>query len=171
MTTITKIWPKPCSNSAMNIQRFMISFAVLAIAGSTNVYADDIYKWIDEDGGVHYEDRPSGAASEEILQFSYNRTSSTAVKQRIQTRHDVTATRREAREERDEEQRSAAETRAAAEEKLAKCQEYRQRMRTMLDSQRLYREDENGERVYLDDVAKAEARQQAEILIRENCSS
>jgi len=154
----------------MDIRHLTISVTVLAITASSGVFADDIYKWIDADGHVHYEDRPSGAASEEILQFSYNRTSSSALQQREQSRLDGAATRRAAREEREAEERSAVETRAAAEEKLAKCQDYRRRMQTMLDSRRLYREDENGERVYLDDVARAEARQQAENLIRETCS-
>ena len=40
----------------------------------------------------------------------------------------------------------------------------------MLESRRLYREDATGERVYLDDAARSDARKQAEELIQENCS-
>ena len=49
--------------------------------------------------------------------------------------------------------------------------EYRAKLKTMLESRRLYRENESGERVYLDDSARAEARQKAENLIKENCGS
>ena len=147
----------------------MIGFATLAITVSTGAYADDIYKWIDEDGGVHYEDRPSGEPSEERLQFSYNRTNGAAVQSRVQNRRDATATRQEARTEAEAEKRTAAENRAAAEDKQARCQKYRAQMKTMLESRRVYREDEAGERTYLDDAQRAEARSKAENLIKETC--
>jgi len=147
----------------------MIGFATLAITVSTGAYADDIYKWIDEDGGVHYEDRPSGEPSEERLQFSYNRTNGAAVEGRVQTRRDATAAQQEARTEAEAEKRTAAEKRAAAEDKQAKCQKYRAQMKTMLESRRVYREDEAGERTYLDDAQRAEARSKAENLIKETC--
>ena len=41
----------------------------------------------------------------------------------------------------------------------------------MLESRRVYREDEAGERVYLDDAQRAEARSQAEELIKETCGN
>ena len=147
----------------------MIGLAALAIAVSTGAYADDIYKWTDENGNVHYEDRPSGEATEERLQFSYNRTSSTAVQNRVQARREATATRREARAEAEAEERTAAENRAAAEDKLAKCQSYRAKLKTMIESRRVYRANETGERTYLDDAQRAEARSKAEELIQENC--
>ena len=157
-------------NSTMNIRLILTGLAALAITVSTGVAADEIYKWVDADGNVHYEDRPSGNPSEELLQFSYNRTSSSAVQQRVQTQRDTTAARRDAKEDAEAANRTAAETRAEVEAKVAKCQEYRAQMKTMLESRRLYREDEAGERVYLDDAARTEARQKAEDLIKETCS-
>ena len=155
----------------MNIRHLLTGFAALAITVSTGVYADDIYKWTDADGNVHYEDRPSGNPSEERLQFSYNRTSSTAVQSRVQARRDAGAARQEARADADTEKRTAAENRAAAEEKRAKCQDYRARLKTMLESRRVYREDAAGERTYLDETARAEARSKAEELIKETCGN
>ena len=148
----------------------MTGFAALAITVSAGAYADGIYKWLDENGGVHYEDRPSGEPSEERLQFSYNRTNGAAVQSRVQDRRDATATRQEARTEAKADKRTAAENRAAAEDKQAKCQKYRAQMKTMLESRRVYREDEAGERTYLDDAQRAEARSKAENLIKEACS-
>ncbi len=155
----------------MNIRYLLIGSAALAMTVSAAVFADDIYKWTDANGDVHYEDRPSGEPSEERLQFSYNRTNSTALEQRVQARRDAGATRREAREEAQAEQRIAAETRAAAEEKRARCQTYRAKLKTMLESRRVYREDEAGERTYLDETARAEARTKAEELIKETCDN
>ena len=159
------------SNTDMNTRYLRVVGAAFAMAvGATGVYADEIYKWTDEDGNVHYGDRPSGELTEERLQYSYNRTDSDAVNQRVQAHRDSTAARRDARAEREEAKRTAAEERAAAKEREARCRDYRSKMELMLASRRLYREDENGERVYLDDVQTAEARQKAEELIKENCS-
>ena len=154
----------------MKIRTFLTSFAALAITVSSAVYADEIYKWTDEDGNVHYEDRPSGEPSEQRLQFSYNRTDSTAVDERVKAQRDDTNTRREARADKDAENQTIAEERAAAEKKLEQCQQYRASLKVMLESRRVYREDEAGERTYLDDTARAEARTKAEALIKENCS-
>ena len=153
----------------MNIRRLTTGLAALAITVSTGVYADDIYKWTDVEGNVHYEDRPSGEPTEERLRFSYNRTNNADVQSRVQTRRDSANSRREGKAEADEEKRSAAENRAAAEDKLAKCQDYRARLKTMLESRRVYRENAAGERNYLDDAERAEARTKAEDLIKETC--
>ena len=155
----------------MKIQRIMTGFAALAITISSGAMADVIYKWTDEDGHVHYEDRPSGQPSEERLLFSYNRTNNAAVQDRIQTRRDTTATRREANAEAEADKQTASERRAAAKDKLAKCQDYRARLKVMIESRRVYREDDAGERVYLDGTARAEARTQAEELIKETCGN
>jgi hypothetical protein len=155
----------------MNIRHAITGFAALAITVSAGVSADEIYKWTDEEGNIHYEDRPSGAATEERLQFSYNRTDSASVQQRVEGQRDMVAARQKAREEADEKEQSRAEERAAAEQKLADCERYRSQLKTMLESRRLYREDDAGERVYLDEEEKNKARQQAEDLIKNNCSS
>jgi len=147
----------------------MAGMAALTLTLSTAVFADEIYKWTDADGNVHYEDRPSGNPSEERLQFSYNRTNSSDVQNRIQAQRDATNTRRKTKEDAAAEQRTAAENRAAAEEKLAKCESYRASLKTMLASRRVYREDEAGERQYLDETQRAEARTKAEELIKETC--
>lgn len=153
----------------MNTRRLMAGIAALTLTLSTAVFADEIYKWTDAEGNIHYEDRPSGDPSEERLQFSYNRTSSSDVQKRVQTRRDSDNARRKTREEAAAEQRTAAENRAAAEERLAKCESYRASLKTMLASRRVYREDEAGERQYLDETARAEARTKAEELIKETC--
>jgi len=169
VTIITIYSRQPWSNSGMITRHLMAGFAVIAITVSASASADDIYKWTDENGGVHYEDRPSGDPSEERLQISYNRSNHAAVQERVQTRRDTTATRRESKAEAEAEKRSAAENRAAAEEKLAKCQKYRAQMKTMLESRRVYREDAAGERTYLNEAQRAEARSRAENLIAETC--
>ena len=155
----------------MNTRHLITGFAALAITISTGAFADDIYKWTDENGNVHYEDRPSGEPSEQRLQFSYNRTNAKSVQDRVEHQQDVANTRREAKDEAEAAERTAAEERAAAEQKLAQCDSYRAKLKTMLESRRVYREDESGERTYLDEAQRAEARSKAEELIKETCGS
>jgi len=155
----------------MNTRHVIIGFAALAITISTGAFADDIYKWTDKNGNVHYEDRPSGDPSEQRLQLSYNRTNAKSVRGRVQHQQDVANTRREAREEADAAERTAADERVAAEQKLAQCELYRAKLKTMLESRRVYRENEAGERTYLDEAQRAEARTRAEELIKETCGN
>ena len=155
----------------MKIQRIMTGFAALAITISASALADDIYRWTDDEGNVYYEDRPSGAPNEERLRFSYNRTNNSAVQKRVENRRDAEATRRDARAEVEAGKLTAAENRAAAEAKLARCQDYRAKLKQMLESARVYRQNEGGERVYLDDTQRAEARSKAEELIKETCGN
>ena len=155
----------------MKIQLIPSCILALVITAGSASYADEIYKWTDEDGNVHYEDRPSEVYAGERLQMSYNRTDSANVQQRVQAMQDSVTARNEARAERETAKTTAAESRAAAEEKAARCEKYREQLRIMLETPRVYRQDANGERSYLDDVQKEEARSQAEALIKETCDS
>jgi len=68
----------------MKGKKLALSCALVALTVAGGAMAEGIYKWTDEDGTVHYEDRPSGAATEERLQMTYSRTDNAAVQRRIQ---------------------------------------------------------------------------------------
>ena len=155
----------------MNIRHLKTCIAAFALALSFSAVGDEIYKWTDAEGNVHYEDRPSGNASEQTMQVTYNRTNNTVVKSRVQNRRDYEKAREDTRAEAKKAQLTAAEERKVAEERAAQCKDYRQKMKTMLEAPRVYRENENGERAYLDDAARVDARQKAEDLIKEACGS
>ena len=154
----------------MKGKRIVLSCAVVAMTLASGAMANEIYKWTDENGSVHYEDRPSGAASEERLDITYRRTDGSAVQKRVQTRVDAQTSRREAASVAAAAQQEAADNAAADEARMQKCERSRARLESYLQSRRLYRTDENGERVYLDDAQRQEARQKAEEQISEFCS-
>jgi Domain of unknown function (DUF4124) len=154
----------------MKTRAFLSSIAALVIAVSSATYADEIYKWTDDEGNVHYEDRPSEVYKEERMRFSYNRTDVEAVNQRVQAQRENVNARNEAKADKEAEKLTASESRAAAEEKAAKCEKIRAQLKVMLESPRVYRENEAGERNYLDDVQREEARAKAEALVKETCS-
>lgn len=155
----------------MKGKRILVGFAAMALTASGGVLASEIYKWTDEDGNVHYEDRPSGAATEQRLALSYRRTDSSSVQKRVDAFAERQVARNEARAAADAEADEAENARAEAEEDRKKCENYRAQLQTMLQSPRVYRLDADGERVYLDDEQRQEARTRAEELIAEYCNS
>jgi hypothetical protein len=132
--------------------------------------ANEIYKWTDENGNVHYGDRPSGMITEQRLAMTYTRTNSGSVQNRVQAQTEATTARQEARAEATAAEEEAAENAAIAAERDRKCERSRTRLETYLQSRRLYRTDADGERVYLDDEQRTQARQKAEEQVAEFCS-
>lgn len=155
----------------MKTRHFVIGIAAFAVTVSGAALADGVYKWTDADGEVHYEDRPSGGQDDEYVQIASNRTNNANVEQRIEDRLQSQETKREARDAAATEAATAAEEQAEIDNKKKRCEQYRAKLNTMVQSRRLYREDKNGERVYLDDDQKRQAREHAETLITENCNS
>jgi hypothetical protein len=114
------------------------------------VTAGEIYKFVDADGNVHYGDRPSGDPEEERLQIATRATDPATVQAEIDRRRARDAVREERRVLRENQKQEAREERAAREQLAQRCEEQRKRLKSYTESQRLYRRDENGERVYLD---------------------
>ena len=67
-------------------------------------------------------------------------------------------------------EKEAAENEAVAAERAQQCERARARLETYVQSPRVYSLDANGERVYLDDEQRQNARQKAEEQISELCS-
>ena len=154
----------------MKGKRIALSCAVVALTIAGGAMANEIYKWTDEDGTVHYEDRPTGAATEERLAVTYSRTDSSAVQKRVQAHVDARTAHEEARSVAAAAEKEAADNAAVEADKAQRCDKARARLETYLQSRRLYRTDDSGERVYLDDSQTQEARQKAEDQITEFCS-
>lgn len=154
----------------MKRKQIALACAVAALTVAPGVMANEIYKWTDDDGNVHYEDRPTGAPSEERIDISYRRTDNTVVQKRIGARHDAQSAREEAKSVAAAAEKEAAENAAAEAERKQACERSRARLDSYLQARRLYRTDASGERVYLDDSQREEARRKAEEQIAEFCS-
>jgi len=142
--------------------------AGVILAGSAA--ASEIYKWTDENGTVHYGDRPTGANSEVRLNISSEPTDPERVQQIVQARADARAEREEAESARAATEASPEELRAEAEERAEKCTMYKDRLQKFVTSRRLYRHDESGERVYLDEQETLAARNRVQEQVEEYCS-
>ena len=152
------------------MNRKFLVLALSAAALATGASAGEIYKYVDEQGNVHYLDRPTGESGEERMDITYSGTSSASVNAQVKRRSDYMAALDEAREETRGRRESEAQARAEMEARAAKCEENRSRLESYLQSRRLYRENDAGEREYLDDEQILEARRRAEEAIQETCS-
>ncbi len=143
---------------------------VLTLASAGAAFAGDIYKWVDADGNVHYGDRPVGEQSERMA-IDSRPTDQSAVREQYQASmqarteaHQADATAAE------EAAQAEEEMRAEAEERRKKCEASRATMERFVQSRRLYREDDSGERVYLDEAETIAARQRVEDAVSEYCN-
>ena len=155
----------------MKGKRMILGVAALSVALSYGAMAGEIYKRTDANGNVVYEDRPSGSPTEERLAMTYNRTDSSAVQGRVKSRHDRQSERQEANAAAASAEEADAAEKARAEEVKKYCEGYRAQLETLALERRVYRTGPDGERVYLDDAERDEAKQKAEALIAEHCNS
>ncbi len=143
------------------LRKNAIAFAMmLAVSSAGMAFAGDIYKWTDEDGNVHYGDRPTAEASEEPLAVGSEITDPP----KVQANYKAKAAAIEPAEPTPE------ELRAQALEHEEKCATSKARLQKFLTSRRLYRQDENGERVYLDEDEILAARERVQSQVEEYCN-
>lgn len=151
-----------------NLQALMV--AAVAITLSAAALASDVYKYIDANGQVNYVDRPSGDPSEQRLNIVSKPTNRSAVQARVQARLDTkNATWKAAGNA--PEQSTPEEARSEREKRQQNCKMYRDRLVQYVQSRRLYREDEQGKRVYLNDQELRAARERVEQQVQEHCDT
>jgi hypothetical protein len=154
----------------MSYFRLILTVSIAALLASGIAVAGEIYKWTDDDGNVHYEDRPTGNTQIERLDVRSKNTDNTVVQARLdQDRKARDASRQVASEAPPE--MSREELRAEQEKRQEQCQMYRDRLEAFLRSQRLYKEDSSGERQYLSEGEVMSARSRVEGQIQEYCGS
>lgn len=157
--------------SLMNSKKTLLVLAAASALCAGSAFAGEIYRYTGEDGVFIYVDRPTGDPTEERLDISSLSTNNAAVQARVRTRHDAATAAAEAKEKADEGENkmTRGEKVAAAEARRQECQLYRDRYDTFVFSRRLYREDGNGERVYLSDKEKQESLDLVQEKIDETC--
>lgn len=156
----------------MNCKQTLILAAAATSLVAGSAVASDIYRYTDEDGTVHYVDRPSGADTEQRLAIASKRSTASASSSRSSQPQTSAAAAPEASDEAEAaaKKKTRSEKIAEQKEREERCQSYRAKLETMVTSRRLYREGEGGERDYLSDAEIDEARAKAQSLVEENCS-
>jgi hypothetical protein len=143
---------------------------VLVLLGG-NVYAG-ITKWVDDKGEVHYsEQAPKNANKVEHLQFKdsggippadnpYGKKSAKEMEGDFQR----------GKAARNNAAKKEEQSRANAEAKQANCINARNNFATLQQGRRMFKMDENGERVYLDDNQRQQQLDAAQQAVSQNCN-
>ncbi|MEJ2127802.1 MAG: DUF4124 domain-containing protein [Woeseiaceae bacterium] len=145
-----------------------IAFAALLAGGLAS--AGEIYKWIDENGNVHYEDRPVGKTDMEHMDIASRNTDDAAVQARVDANRKARAVKEQVASEAPPEM-SKEEIREEQQARAEKCQMYRDRLQAFLRSTRLYEESDSGDRNYLSEDEVMAARAKVEDQIQKYCGS
>ena len=150
--------------------RLPITIACAALMASGLAVAGEIYKWTDEDGNVHYEDRPVGKTDMEHVDVVSRNTDNTVVQARLDADREARAASRQVASEAPPKM-TREEIRGEQQARQEKCMQYRSQLESFLRSQRLYKEDDAGERAYLSEDEIMAARSRVEGQIQEYCGA
>ncbi len=144
--------------------------ATLAIALAALPASAAMYKWTDANGRVIYSDQPpNGNYKVEAINAPPPPANPNAVKE-LATKE---AELKQNKMLRADEESKAAKAKVDADKKREQCQRVRGQVTMMQNDQNvlLFRSNEKGEPVYMDDAARRKEREQLEGWLRENCSS
>ena len=128
-----------------------------------------VYKWVDENGKVHYGDQPQ--ASQPTVEMKIDETAPAP------SFSDDALSREEKRErllqsmeeDRLEKQEKREKQKAENEKNRQKCNRYRDRMRHYKRANALYKLDKEGNRVYMSDGDRASATKNLQAKINKYC--
>ena len=131
-----------------------------------------VYKWTDDDGKVHYSDRPvttqpsvemniDDSAAERSFQSGNDQLSREEKRERLL---------QSMQEDRIEKQEQREKQKALKQQNRAKCNRYRDQMRHYERARGLYRLDEDGQRVYMSDSDRAKATKNLQRNIKKYCN-
>ena len=128
-----------------------------------------VYKWVDENGKVHYGDRPreSQAAVEMSIDDSPSvPLDSDSAMSRAEKRERLLQSMEE---DRLEKQEKREQQQALKEQNRQKCNRYRDRMRHYQRASAIYKLDRDGNRVYMSDTERAGATKDLQGRINKHC--
>jgi len=148
-------------------------FAVIALFGISTSSISAVYKWTDENGKVHYSDKPFDEKSktvkmkrqrtnEEIIQAKERASSLLRHQNKIQEIADE-----EARDKKRDDQKKAKQQRKLT----SLCQQAKREIRILSQGRVTYNTDENGKKHYLSDAEKNQQIAALQQQIKENCQN
>lgn len=146
----------------------IIAPAAIAVAAfATTVVAGDVYKWVDEDGNVHFGDRPNGARQAERMEVhAPGPADDPEAGSRAAQRDKLLRVWEQERSERKEQ---AAKALAEKKERERRCAEAKKRLFEYEHAGYIYDLDEQGNRHVLSDAGHQQVRQEARQLVAEWC--
>lgn len=154
--------------STVSIAIFIATFALLATDAMAK---DEVYRWVDKDGVVHFGDRPAGQTNAEKIDVqtdSGKATSSVpATANPDQQQEPQTSYAQQRRDERAEVRKATAEK---DKDLAAGCAHHKQLVSQLEPSTRVMVEYEDGTVIRMDDNDRLKKLAESKAYIAENCN-
>lgn len=149
-------------------------YIVLTVAGLLFISSlqAEVYRWVDEQGKVHFSDRPKNGGAQK-LEISEPEPNSDGIdQQRLDTERKIQQERMldAYREEREKRQQARLKSEAEERQRSKNCAYARNRLREYGNS-RLYQPLEDGGRRYLDNEERQREIERAEASVQRWCDS
>lgn len=127
------------------------------------------YRWVDENGQTHFGDRPpASAASDEITLKATAPAPDSTVGER---KRRVNEFLKQTEQERADRSRAQAEQEAKAAKHEARCQALRARLKHLKTVSGIYRLNNEGERVFVDDEENERLRREFRAKVQSECDT
>ncbi len=127
----------------------------LAVAG-------EVYKWVDEEGNVHFGDKPQKNVKSETVKIDkhtpdpHYRDRMQNIKQNMERRQEVSIEKK-------------AEQNKVSEKNASRCQNAKRRLYPLKQKIRVFNYDDAGERKYIDDDDRASKIKALEAIVKKTC--
>ena len=139
----------------MKLRKSLITAAafgvVVAMAGPAALAA--MYKWVDENGRVAYGDTPPAGVKAERISVGAPAADPAAVRDMATKDAEI----RKRMQQRSDDDAKVEKDRVAENLRRSQCQQAVGRVRSLRQDPNVYRYDEKGEKVFLDDAARENA--------------
>jgi len=145
---------------SIRLNLFMLLFCLLPLT-----VAGEIYKWVDEDGTVHYDQSPPPDQQAETVKPPPSVDTEGAQKSLQKQREKL----QEIDEQRTERKKTAAEAEQEAAAMKERCEAAKRVLEQLRTQNRLQVTNEQGERSYLTPEQMAERKKKAQEMVEKNC--
>jgi len=141
----------------------------LAIFSISNYCYSGIYKWVDEEGNIHYgQQRPASVQAEQMRVQSYAPEDTSSYKRPALNSGDKGNTDKSANGDTETPEKKP-ETKAEKKQRMAACAQARKNLATMQSIGRIRSKDKDGNASFITQKQKEEKIQQSRDLINKHC--
>ncbi len=161
------------SNLVFRLRQALLQFVGMSLCGclcisAANAGDSTLYRWVDDNGAVHYTDKPRGQA--QAIDIRSRRTDNAAVLQRnTAAAEQAVAVAEQDRANAEQAEQTATDAQAEQKRKAANCARARTALAQLRTARRPYRIDEQGEHQYLSSEQIDQERVDAEAAVAEFC--
>lgn len=140
------------------------------ILAASSGWAREVYKWVDENGQIHYGEAPQGDNAQSItLKSGPAKESGPHGTASTETLKNVSEELKKKREEREKQNAGAADSKKQDEEKARRCKNLNDHLKNLTDGLRIVNRDANGEIIVMSDEDRQKDIATTQKRIQEEC--